>query len=92
MSPLLHNRNKLIPKGVLSVAMLVGLPRDSCVVALGRAANNNAAQPTSANNAGAAIVRIRERAEEAAVKLVVGYGWPGCVVVGLNCILFSPLK
>ncbi len=63
MSPLLHNRSKLIPKGVLSLVMLTGLPRDSCVVAFGRAANNNAAQPTSVSNAGAAIVRIRVRAD-----------------------------
>ena len=63
MSPLLHNRNKLIPKGVLSLVMLTGLPRDSCVVAFGRAANNNAAQPTSVSNAGAANWRIRARAD-----------------------------
>ena len=61
MSPLLHNRNKLIPKGVLSLVMLTGLPRDSCVAAFGRAANNSAAQPTSASNVGAANWRIRAR-------------------------------
>ena len=63
MSPLLHNRNKLIPYGVLSLVMLTGLPRDSCVTAFGRAANNNAAQPTSASNVGAANCRIRARAD-----------------------------
>ena len=35
ISPLLHNRNKLIPYGVLSLVMLTGLPRDSCVTAFG---------------------------------------------------------
>jgi hypothetical protein len=63
MSPLLHNRNKLIPYGVLSLVMLTGLPRDSCVTAFGLAANNNAAQPTSASNVGAANLRICARAD-----------------------------